>query len=77
MAATMNVSSSARIVRVDGFELSCRMPEPIGNAMRFFDLRAALLVRLTDADGQVGWGEDQDGWRTDHFVKMLQAMRGN
>lgn len=53
----MNVSSSARIVRVDGFELSCRMPEPIGNAMRFFDLRTALLVRLTDADGQVGWGE--------------------
>jgi hypothetical protein len=26
-------------------------------------------------DGKIGWGEDQDGWRTDHFTKMLQAMR--
>ncbi len=53
----MNDSSSARIVRVDGFELACTLPERIGNAMRFFDKRTALLVRLTDADGQVGWGE--------------------
>ena len=48
---------SARIVRIDGFELGCDLPEPIGNAMRFFDRRTALLVRLTDADGYVGWGE--------------------
>lgn len=48
---------SARIVRVDGFEISCDLPERVGNAMRFFDRRTALLLRLTDADGFVGWGE--------------------
>jgi hypothetical protein len=26
-------------------------------------------------DGQIGWGEDQDGWRLDHFTKMLGALR--
>lgn len=53
----MPASPNSRIVRIDGFELSCALPEPIGNAMRFFDRRGSLLVRLTDADGQVGWGE--------------------
>lgn len=53
----MTPSNDTRIVRIDGFELACTLPEPIGNAMRFFDQRLALLVRLTAADGQVGWGE--------------------
>jgi hypothetical protein len=26
-------------------------------------------------DGRIGWGEDQDGWRPDHFTKMLGALR--
>ena len=26
-------------------------------------------------DGKVGWGEDQDGWRVDHFARMLRALR--
>lgn len=26
-------------------------------------------------DGKIGWGEDQDGWRPDHFARMLQALR--
>jgi hypothetical protein len=26
-------------------------------------------------DGKIGWGEDQDGWRVDHFQKMLRALR--
>ncbi|HVW42421.1 MAG TPA: hypothetical protein VHC18_13825 [Amycolatopsis sp.] len=26
-------------------------------------------------DGKIGWGEDQDGWRLDHFRKMLGALR--
>jgi hypothetical protein len=28
-----------------------------------------------EMDGQVGWGEDQDGWQLAHFRKMLQALR--
>jgi hypothetical protein len=26
-------------------------------------------------DGKIGWGEDQDGWRVDHFQKMMRALR--
>jgi hypothetical protein len=26
-------------------------------------------------DGKVGWGEDQDGWRVDHFARMRRALR--
>ena len=26
-------------------------------------------------EGKIGWGEDQDGWRLDHFQKMLRALR--
>jgi hypothetical protein len=26
-------------------------------------------------DGRIGWGEDQDGWRVDHFQKMVRALR--
>jgi hypothetical protein len=24
---------------------------------------------------KIGWGEDQDGWRLDHFAKMTRALR--
>jgi hypothetical protein len=27
-------------------------------------------------DGQIGWGEDQDGWKVAHFQEMLRALRG-
>lgn len=53
----MTLKSPTRIVRIDGYELVCRMPEAIGNSSRFFDRRSALLVRVTAADGTVGWGE--------------------
>jgi len=26
-------------------------------------------------DGKIGWGEDQDGWRSPHFSKLLRALR--
>jgi hypothetical protein len=26
-------------------------------------------------EGETGWGEDQDGWRPDHFAQMLDALR--
>lgn len=26
-------------------------------------------------EGKLGWGEDQDGWRLDHFTKMRNALR--
>ena len=46
-----------RIVRIDGYELRCALPEVIGNSRVFFDYRSALIVAVTTADGTVGWGE--------------------
>lgn len=45
------------ITRIDGFELRCPLPEPIGNSRMFFDHRRALVVSVTTADGTTGWGE--------------------
>lgn len=53
----MVTKSQSRIVRIDGYELRCRLPEVIGNSSRFFDQRGALVVSVTAADGSVGWGE--------------------
>jgi D-galactarolactone cycloisomerase len=46
-----------RVVRIDGYELACALPEVIGNSRVFFDSRRALVIAITTADGTVGWGE--------------------
>ncbi|MCL6707438.1 mandelate racemase/muconate lactonizing enzyme family protein [Pseudomonas sp. R2.Fl] len=51
------MSGSERVVKVEGFELRCRMPTVAGNALRVFNERAVFLVKLTTASGAVGWGE--------------------
>jgi hypothetical protein len=28
-------------------------------------------------EGKIGWGEDQDGWRIDHFARMRRALRAS
>lgn len=43
--------------RIELFILSCKLPETIGNAARFFDRRETLFVRVTTRGGAVGWGE--------------------
>ncbi len=50
-------SSPPSIVRIDGFELSATLAEPVGNSRQMFDRRTTLLLRVTAADGSVGWGE--------------------
>jgi D-galactarolactone cycloisomerase len=45
------------IARIDGYELRCALPEPIGNSRVFFDQRRALVVSIATEDGTVGWGE--------------------
>ncbi len=49
--------SPTRIVRIDGYEIACKLPEVVGNSRRFFDARSSLLVAITTADGSTGWGE--------------------
>lgn len=46
-----------RIVAIEGYRLSCRSREPLGNSTGFFDLREALFVRLEAENGAIGWGE--------------------
>ena len=57
MAATAHKARTGAIVRIDGYELACTLPETIGNSRVFFDSRRALVVAVTTADGAVGWGE--------------------
>lgn len=53
----MAVARSSRITRIDGYEVSCPLPERIGNSRGFFESRGALIVAVTTADGVTGWGE--------------------
>lgn len=48
---------STQVVKVEGFELRCKMPMVAGNALRVFDERAVFLIKLTTRSGAVGWGE--------------------
>ena len=50
-------SAAPRIIRIDGFEVACRLREPIGNSRLTFDTRSSLLVRVTADSGASGWGE--------------------
>jgi D-galactarolactone cycloisomerase len=49
--------TASQIVRIDGYEVRCALPEIVGNSSRFFDHRSALIVAITTADGIAGWGE--------------------
>lgn len=56
---------TGRTMEAEGFAVSHMCENGAG---------ANALMRW-EFDGQIGWGEDQDGWRVDHFARMLQAMR--
>lgn len=51
------ISTAPSIVRVDGFELSVKLAETVGNSRQMFDRRSTLLLRVTGSDGAIGWGE--------------------
>ncbi len=53
----MPVAAGSKVVRIDGYEVSCTLPEPVGNSRVFFEKRPSLLIAVTTADGIVGWGE--------------------
>jgi hypothetical protein len=56
---------TGRCMEAEGFALSHMCENAAGSN---------ALMRW-EYDGQIGWGEDQDGWRVDHFQKMLRALR--
>jgi D-galactarolactone cycloisomerase len=51
------MTAGSKVVRIDGYEVSCTLPRPVGNSRGFFEKRPSLLIALTTADGIVGWGE--------------------
>ena len=46
-----------KITGVRGFHLRCKLSEPIGNAVTFFDSKEALLIEVATDEGLTGWGE--------------------
>jgi hypothetical protein len=59
------VDVTGRTMQAEGFAVS-RMSE---------QGQGANSLMRWEYDGQIGWGEDQDGWRLDHVQKMLRALR--
>jgi hypothetical protein len=56
---------TGRTMQAEGFSVSFMCENGAGSN---------ALMRW-EYEGRLGWGEDQDGWRLDHFQKMLGAMR--
>ncbi len=54
-----------RSMRAEGFSVSHMCEHASGSN---------ALMRW-ECDGKIGWGEDQDVWRRDHFTEMLAALR--
>ena len=59
------VDRSDRTMRVEGMAVSRIAERGAGGHS---------LMRW-DFDGPIGWGEDQDVWRPDHFADLLAALR--
>ena len=59
------VDVSGRSMQAEGFAVSHMCEHGAGSN---------ALMRW-EYDGKIGWGEDQDGWRLDHFQKMVRALR--
>jgi hypothetical protein len=59
------VDQEARSMEVEGFSVS--------HMCEFGDGSNALM--RWDFGDRIGWGEDQDAWRVEHFTRMLQSLR--
>ena len=59
------VDRTGRSMEAEGFAVShmCEHGSGANSLMRW------------EYDGKIGWGEDQDGWKLDHFRQMLGALR--
>jgi hypothetical protein len=64
------VDREGRTMEAEGVTVSHISEHGSGsNALMRWDLL------LPSGTRRVGWGEDQDGWRVDHFTRMLRALR--
>ncbi len=46
-----------KITEIRGYQLRCKLAEPIGNAVTFFDTKEALLIEVMTDEEVTGWGE--------------------
>jgi len=61
----MLVDLEGRSMEAEGFTVSHMCKHGAGSN---------ALMRW-EYEGKTGWGEDQDGWKPDHFSRMLAALR--
>jgi L-alanine-DL-glutamate epimerase-like enolase superfamily enzyme len=59
------MSHALRIARIDAFTWRVPLDEPVRNSFGTMRSRAALAVRIEDADGAHGWGEVFSNWPPD------------
>lgn len=59
------IDRTGREMEAEGFAVSYMSENAAG---------ANALMRW-EMGGRIGWGEDQDGWRSEHFTAMLRALR--
>jgi L-alanine-DL-glutamate epimerase-like enolase superfamily enzyme len=72
--------SAASIVSIESRVLELELTEPFGIAGGSQEVAAMVLVRLTLADGTVGWGEAAplpayNGERVEHALAAIEAAR--
>ena len=62
---------------VEACDVTGRKLRAEGSAVSYMCEEGARINALMrwEYAGQVGWGEDQDRWRVDHFTAMLAALR--
>jgi L-alanine-DL-glutamate epimerase-like enolase superfamily enzyme len=58
----MNMTSSVELVSVEAFAYRVPVAQPIKVAFGTFRDRPFVLVKVTDKDGHVGWGESWANW---------------
>ncbi|WP_200306100.1 enolase-like domain-containing protein [Paracraurococcus ruber] len=68
---------TTRIVRAESFVCRAPIETPVVNAFGSMAERVAVFIRLTDADGLVGWGEIWSNFPTigaDHRARLFDAF---
>jgi len=72
-------SQALRIARIETFVWRVPLDEPVRNSFGLMRSRAALAVRIEDADGAHGWGEVFSNWPPDgaeHRGRLIDEVLG-
>lgn len=73
------MNSPLRIARIEAFVWRVPLEEPVRNSFGMMRSRAALAVRIEDAEGAHGWGEVFSNWPPDgaeHRGRLIEEVLG-